>query len=353
MPASPESRPQSDVVVVGGGPAGCAAAHAAAKAGLRATLVERGAALRDKVCGDMFLPSAIDVLGRLGLGTVALEACGGIRVPAIDLAGERGRLWRRTYPKAPVWILRRKLIDQALRDALPREVAVLYGANVSEIEARGSAAFRLSVRLREGSSRELDCGSVVLACGAQNALSQRWGVSGDPIAAPSISAYIDGADQEIPLFEFSAECPSGYRWLFPMGEGKANVGVFVPARASGAVMKALGRSFVERRQGAGRVSWRGGLGALWSGRGKVWHNNAGLVSCGDAAGLIDPLTGEGITAALLSGVAAGNAIGAFLHGNRDCRLLEIYSSWMARTFSHLYAPSPLRRAWRRLAGATR
>ena len=139
----------------------------------------------------------------------------------------------------------------------------------------------------------MDCGSVVLACGAQNVHSQRWGVSGDPIAAPSISAYIDGADQEIPLFEFSAECGPGYRWLFPMGEGRANVGVFVPARASGAVMKALGRSFVERRQGAARASWRGGVGALWSGRGKVWPNNAGLVSCGDAAGLIRPADGGG------------------------------------------------------------
>src|SRR6202008_539360 len=124
----------------------------------------------------------------------------------------------------------------------------------------------------------------------------------------SISAYIDGADEEIPLFEFSAECRPGYRWLFPMGDGRANTGVFVPATASGAVIKALGRSFLERRHGAASVSWRGGVGALWSGRGKVWHNNAGLVSCGDAAGLIDPLTGEGITAALLSGEAAGNVI---------------------------------------------
>ena len=59
---------------------------------------------------------------------------------------------------------------------------------------------------------------------------------------------------------------------------------------------------------------RGGILPLWSGKGTAWSHEAGVVSCGDAAGLVDPISGEGLTAALVSGKRAGAAVASFLSG---------------------------------------
>ncbi len=102
------------------------------------------------------------------------------------------------------------------------------------------------------------------------------------------------------------------------------------------------------------VSLRGGLGALWSGKGITWCHEAGVVSCGDAAGLVDPISGEGLTAALVSGKRAGAAIASFLSGEPGA--LAEYSRWVRDWGQARYAPSIENRilaAWVGLAPAER
>ena len=105
---------------------------------------------------------------------------------------------------------------------------------------------------------------------------------------------------------------------------------------------------------SGAVPLRGGLGALWSGKGTAWSHEAGVVSCGDAAGLIDPISGEGLTAALVSGKRAGAAVASFLSG--DPGALAEYSRWVRDWGQARYAPSIESRilaAWVGLAPAER
>jgi flavin-dependent dehydrogenase len=339
------------VVVVGGGPAGSAAAHAAASRGLDVVLLERGAVNRDKSCGDMFMPSAVAILECLGVdcpGLLADEAVSSFN--AVGLHGARGLLWTVAYPHEPVWVMPRRVIDQVLRDLLAPRARVLYSASVGEIAERPGGRLRVRAARPCREVALIDCEAVILACGAQDRLTSRWGVSGQGEIAPSISTYVSNPNVEIPRFEFSSACRPGYRWVFPSPRGGANIGVCSLAHANGSPLRKLGRDLLDAYQLPREVRWRGGAGSLWSGQGSCWHHPAGVVSCGDAAGLVDPINGEGLTAALTSGQAAGAAIAEFLLRNRKASSLREYSGWVASTFGARYARSPDRLAWKQLCG---
>jgi flavin-dependent dehydrogenase len=130
---------------------------------------------------------------------------------------------------------------------------------------------------------------------------------------------------------------------------RANIGVCLLGEPEGPRLLELGRALLAERGEPG-VRWRGGAGALWSGAGKRWHHPAGVVSCGDAAGLVDPINGEGITAALVSGAEAGKAVARYLGGGREAAQLEAFSTWVRACFEDRYAPGPLRRTWQAICG---
>jgi flavin-dependent dehydrogenase len=346
---SSENIDTNRVVIIGGGPAGCAAAKALAQAGLPVALVEREGANRDKSCGDMFMPGAVAIIKRLGLSRQSLLSLGA-SFEAVDLLGSRGLLWKTLFRDDPVWILPRRLIDQALRDCLPAEVSVLYNIYVKGILKSANTRLQVCARAATGRLIHLRCEAVVLATGAQNALPAQWGISGLPIIAPSLSAYVRNPGFETPSFEFLGACRPGYRWLFPTADDEANVGVCSLIGARGSELRKRGGHLLDAYHLADGVRWRGGVGALWSGRGTRWHHDAGVVACGDAAGLADPITGEGLTAALTSGWAAGTAVANFLTHMRDPCWLENYTNRVRATFAALYATSPLRTAWTQLCG---
>ena len=83
-------------------------------------------------------------------------------------------------------------------------------------------------------------------------------------------------------------------------------------------------------------------------RGRVWHHAHGIVCCGDAGGLVDPLWGEGITAAFELGRAAGEAIAAYLRGNN--KALPDYSKWVSQHFAARYGETSERRSLAALTG---
>jgi flavin-dependent dehydrogenase len=326
------------VAVIGAGPSGCAAAWAAANAGIAVVVYERAQRFRDKACGDMFLPAAVDTLHRMGLDAECLRDAGGQNFHAIDVLGTAGRLWLMRYTEAPLWVIPRSTVDQAMRDCLPSAVQLEYGTRVASIVYDG-ACWRI------GANRH---SAVILACGAASALATQWNIDGHPGRAAAISAYTEENGLLNPMFKFCARDVVGYRWAFPIDRvGRVNVGVFSLARVGGAVLKQLGSTL---GPDGSSLDWRGGVGTLWSGRGERWHHMRGLLACGDAAGLIDPVTGEGLSAALSSGEAAGTSAAQFaLNGNHTS--LEHYSSWINLRFTRTYARSPVRAALTQLSGA--
>ena len=74
------------------------------------------------------------------------------------------------------------------------------------------------------------------------------------------------------------------------------------------------------------------------------------MSCGDAAGLVDPQSGEGITAALVSGKMAGSFISQYLKEQRQPARLVEYSQWVHDYFSQVYRKTQLRQIWAALCG---
>ncbi|MFI5867541.1 FAD-dependent oxidoreductase [Streptomyces sp. NPDC051546] len=311
------------VVVIGGGPAGSAASIEAARRGAGVVLLERGGAGRDKPCGDALVHEAVSELRLFGLnpGAPALQ---GSKIPRMTFASGSGKIWERAV-KDGCWIVRRCTLDQAFRDRSGGfGVEVRTHTKALGIEPAGNKGFNVGFVTKVPGEKVLITGeiwadSVVLAHGATSSLSRSWGLDGKALRAPAISRYATEVQTDDALhFNYLGPEQPGYRWVFP-GRTGANIGVFALSRD---VLRAVRSG--EKYPNAG---WRGGYEPLWSGKGDTWHHRKGIVSCGDAAGVVDPLTGEGIGPALLTGRKAGAAAADFAATGRQ-EQLEQFSLWV-------------------------
>ena len=318
------------VAIVGAGPAGCAAALALAEEGVEAVLLERGLPGKDKACGDAFTQEAIAALISYGLTEAELVRLGGVAYQQVVVAGFGER-----YPGESLgWVVRRASIDQWLRNQVMLQVPLHYGVQVTAVVAHAQG-FQLTLRC-QGEVSMLTADAVVLATGSVNSLSQAWGVAGAPILGASLSIYAEGHVLDGLDFRFANDLMPGYGWIFPAQAGQVNLGVCAlgPAGTKGLRERAI--RFAADWQIPSAAVWRGGGEALWSGAGQPWHHPAGIISCGDAGGMVDPLSAEGITAALVSGKAGGVAIAQYLKTQRNENALEGYSQWVKHYCNERY-----------------
>ncbi|MGD2173895.1 MAG: geranylgeranyl reductase family protein [Candidatus Brocadiaceae bacterium] len=300
---------RADVAVVGAGPAGCAAAHALAGRGLDVALLDRERFPRAKVCGDALSPTALHALRQMGFdGLERSYPIDGSVVLAPD-----GRSMR-THTDAPGAMLRREELDQRLlRHACAAGARFLPGARLVGYSVSASEGV---VQLDDG--RQVCARWVILATGADAAPLKAAGVL-QGRAGPSAfgrRAYFRGVacpDRKI-VHSFEPFLLPGYGWIFPLGDGTANVGVAVhcssgPMRLRGKFERFVTDSMAAERflRGAERVSpvrtapLRLGL------QGTRWTNGRLLV-VGDALGAATPSNGEGIPQALVTGGLAAEAV---------------------------------------------
>ena len=337
------------VAVVGGGPAGCAAAMTLRHADIDVCLFERGQPGKDKACGDALLPSALEMLEHCGIAGEDLGAIGGVPFERIDLWTRDARFWDLRTGVRCGYMIPRAALDQLLRDRAARSASIHYGAAVTDLACEHDRSW--SVRYQQMNAvKSLRCDAVIIATGAQNLLAKKLGISGEPIETASITTYAANLQLEAPIFQFTGTCQPGYGWMFPISTRQVNLGVcaLLSDRLRG--LRRVAEGYLSERGLAQVGGWRGGGEPLWSGKGRVWHHQAGVVSCGDAAGIIDPLSGEGITAALTSGKQAGQALIEYLlHGNMTVHL-ETYSEWIREHFQQTYQASEVRRIWGSLCG---
>jgi flavin-dependent dehydrogenase len=337
------------IAVLGAGPAGCAAAITFARAGVRPTVLERGVPGKDKPCGDAYLPDAVGWLASLG---VPIEVVHGPRArpfTSIDLWDDRRPIWTVPLDGQIGMIAPRSVVDQALRDVAAACSDLRYG--VSAVGLHGDVdGWRVAVRINGVTEVIGPFDAVVLATGAANALAREYGIAGEPIVGASMTAYLQVKDIDAPLFQFSPLGLDGYGWVFPLADGEVNIGVCAANQPP--------RDFRQRTESylaqwcPGQIGeMRAGAGPMWSGRGSRWHDTRGVVSCGDAAGLVDPLTGEGIAPALESGIAAANAIVGWLASGPSDALGD-YSRHISQTFGRRYSLTPARTIWRNLNQVT-
>lgn len=319
------------IVVVGGGPAGSSAATAAAEQGCDVVLLERGGSDRDKACGDALVHEALPELDSLG---IELDPLGGRQVRTLLLANEKGDSWTRDFA-GDCWMIRRRILDSSLRErAAAAGADVRHHMQVTRLMRPKQGDAELAVVVTPTGSDDhpgevIRADAVILAHGAASKLSTQCGLEGAPLRAPAVTRYVeDTAPQDALCFTYSSDPKRpGYFWAFPDADGGCNAGIFATTRTT------LRTRLTSER---GDVRWRGGYETLWSGLGKIWHDDDGVVSCGDAAGVVDPLTGEGIGPALLTGRFAGVAAAQYAHDRGDT--LARYSDWLRGWASNRFQP---------------
>ncbi len=307
-----------DVAVVGAGPAGSAAALRALqlRPDARVLLLDAAAFPRDKTCGDGIAAQALDLVAALGVPGVSGL---GPPVPRLRLRSPGGRVVERTCAR-PNRVVPRTVFDAELVGA-----AVARGARLLRHRVR-----RLDVRPDRVVLDDTVAARVVIGADGANSTVRR--LLGGPAAPPSTTAvavrgYAPAAvDPDALVIEFAHGPYPAYAWSFPLPGGGANVGFGVfDRRGSGSraeLMAALRAVLPGQEPDPATV--RGHHLPLSTG--PRHHPDGRVLLAGDAAALVNPLTGEGIFDALASGVLAGRA--ALLGGGAG----TAHRAAMRRTF---------------------
>lgn len=336
-----------DLAIIGGGPAGAAAAITAARAGASVVVFEKGSEGRDKVCGDGLTPRAVTALERLGIPLEAQHRIDGLRMIANSTVREL--TWPGIAPFGPhgaVWP--RKSLDHALISA-----AAEAGAQVHfEAEALPVIDGRSVTGVRVG-DQVYDAKMVVLAAGAPGAAARLLGAERDPNEpfGLAIRSYLESPRQSdryleacLTISDAHGRSVPGYGWMFPAGDGTVNIGVGALSTMKGFRNLNLNHlmdgyySMVREPWSAGPYltkprAWRLPMSA-------VRRHGPGWVGIGDAAGLINPMNGEGIDYALESGMLAAEAFLAdpiTAPGEYDRQITARFDAFLrtGRRFSYL------------------
>ncbi|MCW2759710.1 MAG: geranylgeranyl reductase [Nocardioidaceae bacterium] len=313
----------TDVLVVGAGPAGSAAAAWAARAGREVVLADAAIYPRDKTCGDGLTPRAIGELQRLGLDdwVRAHTVNQGLRAHGFGqtllLPWPGGSL-----PDYGSAVPRTELDDHLRTTALKAGAVGVEGAKAVDVRRDGDRVAAVVFK-RGAETFEITCNSLVVADGVRSGLGKvlgrAWhketvyGVAGRAYVRsgmsddPWISSHLElrGTDGEI---------LSGYGWIFPLGDGEVNIGVGTLAtakRPAEIALRPLMAYYAEQRREEFQLD--GDLRAPTSALLPMGGAVSGVAGpnwmlVGDAAACVNPLNGEGIDYGLETGRWAAEMI---------------------------------------------
>jgi menaquinone-9 beta-reductase len=293
---------ECDVAVAGAGPAGAVAALAVLNAWpqARVVLLDRQDFPRDKICGDGLAAQVLDVLAEVGEPALLDDwpRVHRLRLHFPDGAGAAGTMTR------PTLVVPREVFDARLVEAAVKRGAVLRRHRVRQVRPLGSGGVLVDDALR---ARVL-----IGADGAHSAVRTSLGLPPPRPGTTAIAlrgyapAHPDRAQEQVIAFAGHAAWPA-YAWSFPIGDGRANVG--------------YGEALPVTGPGPSRARMREQLEVLLPGStegitglkayhlplstGRLRQPDGAVLLVGDALGLVNPLTGEGIHAAVRSGAVAG------------------------------------------------
>jgi geranylgeranyl reductase family protein len=288
-----------DVAIVGAGPAGSAAALRVLqlRPDARVVLLDAATFPRDKTCGDGIAAHVFDLLDALGVVGLADRAPA---VPRLRLRTASDRVADRMCAR-PNRVIRREVFDAALADAAVARGAQLRRHRVRSLEVRADRVVLDS---------DIAARTVIGADGANSVVRRLLGAATAPprSMAVAIRGYAPTVtDPDALVIEFAQGPYPAYAWSFPVAGGGSNVGYGV----------------FDRRGSGSRQEFLDALHTLLPGQepdpatvrghhlplstSPRFHPDGRVLLAGDAAGMVNPLTGEGIFDAVASGVLAGRA----------------------------------------------
>ncbi len=338
--ASLRLRPQYDVIVVGAGPGGSIAARTAAESGLSVLLLEKRQEIGSPVrCAEGVGHEQLAAFIEPDRRWIAAE------IRRAEITSIAGGMTNRLKAEGGLgYVLERRIFDRRLAEQAAQAGAdVRVKTSVTGLLRENGAVRGVKIQAGSGSS-DLEIGArvVIAADGIEAQTGRRAGLRlGLPLADTMVCAQYLLAGVEIDpacnAYTISYEiAPGGYAWIFPKGEGRANVGLGVQADlyepAQGTVLNLLTR-FIESQPGLAQGSpvtlITGNVPVSCGVERMVTH---GLMVVGDAAQQVDPLTGGGILNAMTAGkLAAAAAVEAIARGDTCAGSLKRYEEQWAQS----------------------
>lgn len=319
-----------EILIIGAGPAGCAAASLLARSGRQVVLADQHGLGRDKVCGDGLIPDAHAALARLGLLDAVMA-----RAKTLSHASFTGPRGGRLDVAGQLAVLPRRELDAMLNRHAQAQGAQFISPARFEAPLLDAAGRVVGARLKRAEgSFEIRADWVLLATGANPAALVAAGVcERHTPSGVALRGYVEAPQlvDKIRSLEvvWSKALRPGYGWIFPAPEGRFNIGVGVAdshndlggrGRKKDYNLRGLFDAFVGLYEPAALLMREGRLlgelkgaplrctlaGARWS--------RPGMLVIGEAAGSTYSLTGEGIGKALETGLLAAEAVLAGTEG---------------------------------------
>jgi geranylgeranyl reductase family protein len=323
---------EADVIVVGAGPGGSAAAFHLARHGLRVELLEKSEFPREKVCGDGLTPRSVTQLIKMGVDT---DADGWVRNKGLRVIGGGIRMelpWPELASHPNYGLTRTRMdFDQILAQAAVKAGAKLRtSTNVSGpiVDQSGRVVGVKAVVGPDKEPIEYAAPVVIAADGVSGRFALGMGIAKreDRPIGVAVRRYYQSPKHDDDYLESWLELKSreggdtllpGYGWIFGMGDGRVNVGLGV-LNSSTAFGKTNYRTMLTDWLSTTPPEW--GMtdetnadgpimgAALPMGFNRVPHYSRGVLLVGDSGGMVNPFNGEGIAYAMESGEMAAEVI---------------------------------------------
>jgi menaquinone-9 beta-reductase len=352
-----------DVVIVGGGPSGSACAYWLAQAGWSVCLIEKKHFPREKTCGDGLTPRSVYQLAEMGLEGIV--AANGHKYQGLRGFGFGASL-EMNWPEHPVFPNYGYTITRFNLDGLVAENAEKHGADVlngaealelldvvpSDVGALVGASGVVVKDKDTGKTAEIRGRYVVAADGQNSRLGRELGVTRNrswPMGMALRGYYTSDRhdepwiDSHLDIRDTNGKVVPGYGWVFPLGDGRVNVGVGLLSTGGawkGVNTTKLQEYFVAQTADAWGLSDETCLGAPTGGRlpmGLSIGPRVGVntLTIGDATGMVNPFNGEGIAYGYESGRLAAAVLGEALLAE-DPTALELYDQRLDAAYGDYY-----------------
>mgnify|MGYP000486400660 FL=1 len=308
-----------DVIIVGAGPAGTTAALYAHRLELKCILLDKAVFPRDKICGDALSGKSIRIMRELGI-LDELNNLDGSEINRITFGSPKNIQFdvnlKGTQNNDQItkgFVIPREIFDNYLFEKANAVADTRQGFSVKDLIFENNYVVGVKGKTRSGKEEEFRA-PVVMGCDGSNSIVARklglyeMEMDHTSVAVRCYYEGVKGLTDQIEL-HYVKEVNPGYFWLFPAGDGRANIGIGLSKsdmkkenRTLRQIMDEVTQTeyfkerFADAKQLERPVGWNLPLGSIH----RKNHGN-GFMLLGDAAGLVDPFTGEGIGNAMVSG----------------------------------------------------